>query len=42
MGVLMGKSMAVLRGKVDGSKINDYLKHKLETFLNEGSSSPSS
>jgi glutamyl-tRNA(Gln) amidotransferase subunit E len=42
MGVLMGKSMAVLRGKVDGSKINDYLKHKLETFLNEGSSpSPS-
>ena len=41
MGILMGKSMAVLRGKVDGSKINDYLKHKLETFLSEGSSSSS-
>lgn len=37
MGVLMGKSMAVLRGKVDGSKINDYLKGKLETFLKDGS-----
>ncbi|HEX5904853.1 MAG TPA: hypothetical protein VFY50_02270, partial [Candidatus Nitrosocosmicus sp.] len=37
MGVLMGKSMAVLRGKVDGSKINDYLKAKLETFLKDGS-----
>ncbi|MDQ2685741.1 MAG: Glu-tRNA(Gln) amidotransferase subunit GatE [Thermoproteota archaeon] len=36
MGVLMGKSMAVLRGKVDGSKINDYLKGKLETFLKDG------
>lgn len=38
MGVLMGKSMAILRGKVDGSKINDYLKQKLETFLNDRSS----
>jgi glutamyl-tRNA(Gln) amidotransferase subunit E len=37
MGVLMGKSMAVLRGKVDGSKISDYLKNKLEQFLKEGS-----
>lgn len=36
MGVLMGKSMAILRGKVDGSKINDYLKAKLETFLKDG------
>ena len=36
MGVLMGKSMAILRGKVDGSKINDYLKTKLETFLKDG------
>jgi len=36
MGVLMGKSMAILRGKVDGSKINDYLKDKLETFLKDG------
>lgn len=35
MGVLMGKSMAILRGKVDGSKINDYLKTKLETFLKD-------
>ena len=37
MSVLMGKSMAVLRGKVDGSKINDYLKAKLEAFLKDGS-----
>ena len=37
MGVLMGKSMAILRGKVDGSKISDYLKNKLEQFLKEGS-----
>ncbi len=38
MGILMGKSMTVLRGKVDGSKINNYLKGKLETFLKDGSS----
>ena len=38
MGVLMGKSMAILRGKVDGSKINDYLKTKLETFLKDETS----
>lgn len=37
LGVLMGKSMAILRGKVDGSKISDYLKNKLEQFLKEGS-----
>jgi glutamyl-tRNA(Gln) amidotransferase subunit E len=36
MGVLMGKSMAILRGKVDGSKINDYLKAKLDNFLKDG------
>lgn len=33
MGILMGKSMSVLRGKADGSKINNYLKCKLEAFL---------
>ncbi len=34
IGALMGKSMIVLRGKVDGSKINEYLKKKIETFVN--------
>jgi glutamyl-tRNA(Gln) amidotransferase subunit E len=33
IGALMGKSMLVLRGKVDGYKINEYLKQKLERFV---------
>jgi len=32
---LMGKSMAILRGKVDGHKINEYLKQKLERIIND-------
>ena len=35
IGALMGKSMIVLRGKVDGYKINEYLKHKIERFIND-------
>ncbi len=35
MGMLMGKSMAVLRGKVDGQKISDYLKNKLDLFYKD-------
>jgi glutamyl-tRNA(Gln) amidotransferase subunit E len=35
IGALMGKSMFLLRGKVDGYKINEYLKKKLEQFINE-------
>ncbi len=34
IGALMGKSMGILRGKVDGYKINEYLKHKLESKIN--------
>ncbi|MER5192527.1 MAG: Glu-tRNA(Gln) amidotransferase subunit GatE [Candidatus Nitrosocosmicus sp.] len=34
IGALMGKSMGVLRGKVDGYKINEYLKQKLESKIN--------
>ncbi len=34
IGALMGKSMNILRGKVDGYKINEYLKQKLESFIN--------
>jgi glutamyl-tRNA(Gln) amidotransferase subunit E len=34
IGALMGKSMFLLRGKVDGYKINEYLKKKLEHFIN--------
>ena len=33
IGALMGKSMFLLRGKVDGYKINEYLKKKLERFI---------
>ena len=33
IGTLMGKSMAKLRGKADGQKINSILKAKLEAFL---------
>ena len=32
IGALMGKSMNILRGKVDGYKINEYLKQKLEHY----------
>jgi glutamyl-tRNA(Gln) amidotransferase subunit E len=35
IGALMGKSMVMLRGKVDGYKINGYLKHKLEHLIND-------
>jgi glutamyl-tRNA(Gln) amidotransferase subunit E len=31
--MLMGRSMAILRGKVDGQKINSILKKKLESLL---------
>jgi glutamyl-tRNA(Gln) amidotransferase subunit E len=34
IGALMGKSMVLLRGKVDGHKINECLKKKLERFIN--------
>ena len=34
IGALMGKSMSILRGKVDGYKINEYLKQKLEIIIN--------
>jgi glutamyl-tRNA(Gln) amidotransferase subunit E len=34
IGALMGKSMNILRGKVDGYKINEYLKQKLEIIIN--------
>lgn len=37
IGSLMGKSMSLFRGKVDGSKINDYLKQKIESIINSGS-----
>jgi glutamyl-tRNA(Gln) amidotransferase subunit E len=33
IGALMGKSMNILRGKVDGYKINEYLKQKLEIII---------
>lgn len=33
LGMLMGRSMAVLRGKVDGQKINAALKDKLERIV---------
>ncbi len=35
MGLLMGRCMAVLRGKVDGEKVNKMLASRLKTFLNE-------
>ncbi|MBA3283515.1 MAG: Glu-tRNA(Gln) amidotransferase GatDE subunit E, partial [Nitrosopumilus sp.] len=35
IGALMGKSMIMLRGKVDGYKINEYLKQKIEHFIND-------
>ncbi|MGN6708693.1 MAG: Glu-tRNA(Gln) amidotransferase subunit GatE, partial [Candidatus Nitrosocosmicus sp.] len=33
IGALMGKSMNILRGKVNGSKINEYLKQKIEIII---------
>jgi glutamyl-tRNA(Gln) amidotransferase subunit E len=32
-GLLMGRSMAALRGKVEGQKVNSLLKKKLEQLL---------
>ena len=39
IGALMGKSMNVLRGKIDGYKINTYLKQKIEVIINSELSS---
>ena len=33
LGLLMGRSMAILRGKADGQKINEVLKKKLQELL---------
>lgn len=33
LGMLMGRAMAVLKGRSDGQKINKILKHKLEQIL---------
>jgi glutamyl-tRNA(Gln) amidotransferase subunit E len=33
VGMLMGRSMSILRGKIDGQKINSTLKKKLEELL---------
>jgi glutamyl-tRNA(Gln) amidotransferase subunit E len=33
VGILMGKSMALLRGRADGHKINSMLQQKLEYLL---------
>lgn len=33
LGLLMGRSMAILRGKADGQKINEILKKKLQELL---------
>jgi glutamyl-tRNA(Gln) amidotransferase subunit E len=33
LGVLMGRSMAILRGKADGQKVNSILKEKLEGLI---------
>jgi glutamyl-tRNA(Gln) amidotransferase subunit E len=35
LGMLMGRSMAILRGKVDGQKVNAMLKTKLKEMLKE-------
>ena len=35
IGALMGKSMSILRGKVNGSKINKYLKQKIEIIISD-------
>jgi glutamyl-tRNA(Gln) amidotransferase subunit E len=36
VGILMGKSMIPLRGRVDGHKINSMLKEKLKYYLDKG------
>jgi len=33
--ILMGKAMSVLRGKVDGQKVNALLKQKIESIMNK-------
>jgi glutamyl-tRNA(Gln) amidotransferase subunit E len=33
LGILMGRSMAILRGKADGQKVNSILKEKLEGLI---------
>jgi glutamyl-tRNA(Gln) amidotransferase subunit E len=33
LGLLMGRSMAILRGKADGQKINEILKKRLQELL---------
>ncbi|HEY9491052.1 MAG TPA: hypothetical protein VIP56_03630, partial [Nitrososphaeraceae archaeon] len=33
LGMLMGRSMSVLRGKIDGQKINSTLRKKLEQLM---------
>jgi glutamyl-tRNA(Gln) amidotransferase subunit E len=40
LGMLMGRSMAILRGKVDGQKVNALLKTKLEEVLKVNQMSP--
>jgi glutamyl-tRNA(Gln) amidotransferase subunit E len=35
LGLLMGRCMALLRGKVDGEKVNKLLRERLEFFLGE-------
>lgn len=37
MSILMGKSMAILRGKVDGKKINDFIINKLKNIFQNNS-----
>ena len=36
IGILMGKSMALLRGRADGHKINSKLTEELRTYVDEG------
>jgi glutamyl-tRNA(Gln) amidotransferase subunit E len=33
LGMLMGRSMAVLRGRADGQRVNEILKEKLQEML---------
>ncbi|HMH10045.1 MAG TPA: hypothetical protein VK553_05005 [Candidatus Nitrosopolaris rasttigaisensis] len=42
VGILMGKSMALLRGRADGHKINSKLQQKLEHMLMKVNSSDTS
>ena len=41
LGMLMGRSMAILRGKVDGQKVNALLKASLEEMIKVNQMSPS-